>query len=260
MCVALCRAVLRNLLTRRGQFGPDATYLRSALPMVMQKYNINRQRVALAGFSDGATVAISLLPLGSVASHIIAFSPGGFAPPLVVSLPQQLAAAPAHTAPDADFCCMAPAQHLRQAAWGSGWTVQVDQPRLCGRIHLTPLTLRHCPVACVRACTCVCVFAAQNGRPKVAVFHGTKDQLFPIDKTARPIVQQVAQRLPSSEINYQEHQGAHEAPPAVVQQGLEWFLNDKPVTPTKFARKGTAAPAAGRSTASERGGLLSRLG
>jgi phospholipase/carboxylesterase len=53
--------------------------------MVMQKYNINRQRVALAGFSDGATEALSLLPLGSVASHIIAFSPGGFAPPLVVS-------------------------------------------------------------------------------------------------------------------------------------------------------------------------------
>jgi hypothetical protein len=30
-------------------------------------------------------MALSLLPLGSVASHIIAWSPGGFAPPLVVS-------------------------------------------------------------------------------------------------------------------------------------------------------------------------------
>jgi hypothetical protein len=104
--------------------------------------------------------------------------------------------------------------------------------------------------------------ALQNGRPKVAVFHGTKDQLFPIDKTARPIVQQVAQRLPNSQISYQEHQRAHEAPPAVVQQGLEWFLNYKPISPTKFAQKGSAAaPApAARRTASERGGLLSRLG
>lgn len=64
-------------------------YLRSALPGVMKRYNIDKQRVALSGFSDGATMALSLLPLGSVASHIIALSPGGFAPPLVVSDPQQ---------------------------------------------------------------------------------------------------------------------------------------------------------------------------
>lgn len=81
------------------------------------------------------------------------------------------------------------------------------------------------------------------------MFHGVKDQLFPIDKTARPIVQQVAQRLPNSEITYAEHQGAHEAPPAVVQQGLEWFLLDKPIRPAKFQQKGKAAPA----TAAERG-------
>lgn len=59
-------------------------HLRSALPGVMRRYNIDAKRVALAGFSDGATVAISLLPLGAIASHIIAWSPGGFAPPLVV--------------------------------------------------------------------------------------------------------------------------------------------------------------------------------
>lgn len=98
--------------------------------------------------------------------------------------------------------------------------------------------------------SCVCRFYSQNGSPKVAVFHGVKDQLFPIDKTARPILQQVAQRLPNSEINYAEHQGAHEAPPAVVQQGLEWFLLDKPISPTKFRQQGkpAAATAAERSS------------
>jgi predicted esterase len=102
-------------------------------------------------------------------------------------------------------------------------------------------------------CCCHTVATLQNGQPKVAVFHGLKDQLFPIDKTARPIVQQVAQGLPNSEVSYQEHQGAHEAPAAVVQQGLEWFLTDKPISQTKFSRKGKPAPVA----AAERG---SRLG
>jgi predicted esterase len=118
----------------------------------------------------------------------------------------------------------------------------------------TMLRLETAAVHCVTLCCCCRPVAPlQNGAPKVAVFHGLKDQLFPINKTARPIVQQVAQRLPSSEISYQEHQGAHEAPPAVVQQGLEWFLTDKPISPTKFSRKGRPAPA----TAAERG---SRLG
>lgn len=60
-------------------------YLRTAMNGLFKRYNIDRKRVALAGFSDGATNAISLLPLGAIATHIIAWSPGGFAPPLVVS-------------------------------------------------------------------------------------------------------------------------------------------------------------------------------
>jgi hypothetical protein len=74
------------------------------------------------------------------------------------------------------------------------------------------------------------------------VFHGTKDTLFPIDQTSRKIVPQVAKMLPNSQINYAEHQGAHEVPPAAMQQGLEWFLQDKPISPTKFQSKGKAAP------------------
>lgn len=74
----------------RGQFGADMLYLRSALRGVMRRYNINSKQIAIAGFSDGATVALSLLPLGGIASHIIAWSPGGFAPPMVVRIHQQL--------------------------------------------------------------------------------------------------------------------------------------------------------------------------
>lgn len=94
----------------------------------------------------------------------------------------------------------------------------------------------------------------QNGAPKVAIFHGLQDQLFPIDKTSRQIVPQVAKVLPNSEINYVEFKGAHDAPPAVVKPALEWFLLGKPITGTKFSRKATPA---GARTATERG---SRLG
>lgn len=74
------------VLDCRGQFSVgEMAYLRNALTGIMKRYNIDRSRVALAGFSDGATVAVSLLPLGSIAQSIIAWSPGGFAPPLVVS-------------------------------------------------------------------------------------------------------------------------------------------------------------------------------
>lgn len=75
------------------------------------------------------------------------------------------------------------------------------------------------------------------------MFHGTKDELFPIDKTSQLIVQQVAKVLPNSEVNYAEGAYAHELPPAAAQQGLEWFLLDKPIKPAKFSRKGKAVPA-----------------
>lgn len=59
--------------------GPDLKYIAAALAYVFKGYNIDRKRMAVAGFSDGATYALSLgLEGGGLFGHIIAFSPGGF--------------------------------------------------------------------------------------------------------------------------------------------------------------------------------------
>jgi dienelactone hydrolase len=86
--LTVCSLPLCLLATQPANSGKfsagEMASLRAAMSSVMGRYNIDRRRVALAGFSDGATVAVSLLPLGAIAQRIIAWSPGGFAPPLVV--------------------------------------------------------------------------------------------------------------------------------------------------------------------------------
>jgi hypothetical protein len=63
----------------------------------------------------------------------------------------------------------------------------------------------------------------------VAVFHGTQDTLFPIAQTSRAIVPQIRKALPNSRVSYAEGAYAHDAPPAVVKAGLEWWLLNKPI-------------------------------
>ncbi|SOZ61947.1 Putative esterase [Cupriavidus taiwanensis] len=61
-----------------GGNGPDLQRLHQALTAVTSRYRIDPQRLAFAGFSDGASYALSLgLTNGDIASHVIAFS-GGF--------------------------------------------------------------------------------------------------------------------------------------------------------------------------------------
>jgi len=56
---------------------------------VSDLYNIDPTRVAVQGFSDGATYALSLgLASGKAFTHVIAFSPGGVAPPQLTGTPQ----------------------------------------------------------------------------------------------------------------------------------------------------------------------------
>lgn len=62
------------------QYGPDLLYIRNALTTTLKRYNINRSKVALAGFSDGATYALSLGTSGGPFNYVIAFSPGGYVP------------------------------------------------------------------------------------------------------------------------------------------------------------------------------------
>ncbi|VVD67537.1 alpha/beta hydrolase [Pandoraea commovens] len=61
-----------------GGNGPDLERLQAALRSVATRYRIDAQRVAFAGFSDGASYALSIgVTNGDIASHVIAFS-GGF--------------------------------------------------------------------------------------------------------------------------------------------------------------------------------------
>jgi len=63
----------------RGAFGPDVEFLDRALARVFESVAIDQARVAVGGFSDGATYAISLgLLNGDLFSRVLAYSPGFF--------------------------------------------------------------------------------------------------------------------------------------------------------------------------------------
>lgn len=60
-----------------GYLGPDNDFIDLALAHAFARVNINPARIALAGFSDGATYALALgRANGDLFSHIIAYSPG----------------------------------------------------------------------------------------------------------------------------------------------------------------------------------------
>lgn len=64
-----------------GGFGPDVTFLDRALALAFDHCAIDPERIAVGGFSDGASYALSLgITNGDLFHHILAFSPGFAAP------------------------------------------------------------------------------------------------------------------------------------------------------------------------------------
>jgi len=64
-----------------GGYGPDVRFLADALRKLLSEQAIDPRRIAVAGFSDGASYALSLgLTNGDLFSHILAFAPGFMAP------------------------------------------------------------------------------------------------------------------------------------------------------------------------------------
>jgi phospholipase/carboxylesterase len=64
-----------------GGYGPDVAYVDRALAQVFARYAVDPSRVAVEGFSDGASYALSLgLTNGDLFTHVLAFSPGFAAP------------------------------------------------------------------------------------------------------------------------------------------------------------------------------------
>jgi predicted esterase len=64
-----------------GGFGPDVATLDRLLTEVFDRFEVDPARIALAGFSDGASYALSVgLVNGELFSRILAFSPGFVVP------------------------------------------------------------------------------------------------------------------------------------------------------------------------------------
>jgi phospholipase/carboxylesterase len=60
-----------------GQYGEDVARIDKTLSRVLDRYAVDPARVAIAGFSDGASYALSLGILnGALFTHVLAFSPG----------------------------------------------------------------------------------------------------------------------------------------------------------------------------------------
>ncbi|MEJ2187763.1 MAG: hypothetical protein P8Z36_17880, partial [Gemmatimonadota bacterium] len=61
----------------RGDFGADVGFLDAALAQTFRQCRVDPSRVALGGFSDGASYALSLgVGNGDLFTHLAAFSPG----------------------------------------------------------------------------------------------------------------------------------------------------------------------------------------
>lgn len=61
----------------RGGFGPDVTFLDSALAHTFDRVRVDPSRVLFGGFSDGASYALSLgVSNGDLFTHLVGFSPG----------------------------------------------------------------------------------------------------------------------------------------------------------------------------------------
>lgn len=74
---------------RYGGFGPDVVFINRMLERVFDQVRIASNRIALCGFSDGASYALSLgLMNGDLFGHVLAFSPGFMVHPKPVGKPK----------------------------------------------------------------------------------------------------------------------------------------------------------------------------
>ncbi len=70
-----------DVVVGRGRYGPDVAALDRALDLIFSSHAVDPERVAVGGYSDGASYALSLgLTNGDLFSHVLAFSPGFMAP------------------------------------------------------------------------------------------------------------------------------------------------------------------------------------
>lgn len=130
-----------------GRYGPDVALIDRALGSTFERYAVDPECLAVGGFSDGASYALSLgITNGDLFTHVVAFSPGFMAP------------------------------------------------------------------------------AAQHGRPRVFISHGTDDGVLPIDRCSRRVVPEL--RRAGYEVRYDEFRGGHVVPPETAREAVEWFTRE----------------------------------
>ncbi len=72
-----------------GQYGPDIALIDQALALTFSRYAVDPAHIAIEGFSDGASYALSVgITNGDLFTHVIAFSPGFMAPKRQIGLPR----------------------------------------------------------------------------------------------------------------------------------------------------------------------------
>lgn len=70
-----------DVIAGRGQYGPDVAAIDRALDSTFGRYAVDPMRIAVGGFSDGASYALSLgITNGDLFTHVLAFSPGFMMP------------------------------------------------------------------------------------------------------------------------------------------------------------------------------------
>jgi phospholipase/carboxylesterase len=70
-------------------YGPDVEFIDQALEHAFERYNIDRAHLAVGGFSDGASYALSLgIINGDLFTHVLAFAPGFMAPTMQNGVPR----------------------------------------------------------------------------------------------------------------------------------------------------------------------------
>jgi phospholipase/carboxylesterase len=72
-----------------GGYGPDVEAIDRALQEAFSRYAVDPARLAVGGFSDGASYALSLgIDNGDLFTDVLAFSPGFMAPSVMVGTPR----------------------------------------------------------------------------------------------------------------------------------------------------------------------------
>jgi predicted esterase len=117
--VVLPDSIGRSWDILEGGYGPDIARIEAVLVRIMADWPVDPRRIAVAGFSDGASYALSLaLMNGDLFTHGLAFSPGFVAPLRLEGKPRLfLSHGTADPVLNIDLCTRRLVPKLRQAGY-----------------------------------------------------------------------------------------------------------------------------------------------